>query len=115
MGHGFLDWNEYEVEGSSKGQVMFLFVFGKGEAWGMLVEISMERDLDNTDAWSQSFLNGGKNVETKSRHLSILLGTNISHPQGTFEDYFSFPKVGYVSSLEGKSDNYDHLKFKLQC
>ena len=30
-----------------------------------------------------------------------LLGTNISPPEGTFEDYFPFPKVGYVSSLEG--------------
>ncbi len=31
---------------------------------------------------------------------STLLGTNISHPKGTFEDDFSFPKVGYVSSQE---------------
>ena len=30
-----------------------------------------------------------------------LQGTNISRFQGTFEDDFPFPKVGYVNSLEG--------------
>ena len=30
-----------------------------------------------------------------------LLGTNISPTNGTFEDDFSFPKEGYVNSLEG--------------
>ena len=30
-----------------------------------------------------------------------LLGTNISHSKGTFEDNFPIPKVGYVSSLGG--------------
>ena len=29
------------------------------------------------------------------------MGTNISPYQGIFEDDFPFPKVGYVSSLEG--------------
>ena len=33
---------------------------------------------------------------------STLLETNISPKKGTFEDDFPFPKVGYVSSLEGK-------------
>ena len=33
---------------------------------------------------------------------NTFLGTNISPQKGTFEDDFSFPKVGYVSSLEGK-------------
>ena len=32
---------------------------------------------------------------------SIRLGTNISPSKGTIEDDFPFPKVGYVSSLEG--------------
>ena len=30
-----------------------------------------------------------------------LLGTNISPEKSIFEDDFPFPKVGYVSSLEG--------------
>ena len=30
-----------------------------------------------------------------------LQGTNISRFQGTFEDDFPFPQVGYVNSLEG--------------
>ena len=30
-----------------------------------------------------------------------LLGANISHLKGTFEDHVPFPQVGYVSSLEG--------------
>ena len=30
-----------------------------------------------------------------------LLGTNIYPQKGTFEDDVPFPKVGYVSSLEG--------------
>ena len=34
--------------------------------------------------------------------VGILLGTNISFSQGMFEGEFPFPKVGYVSSLEGK-------------
>ena len=33
--------------------------------------------------------------------LNTLLGTNISPHQGIFEDDFPFPKVGYVSSLQG--------------
>ena len=33
--------------------------------------------------------------------IYTLLGTNISFSQGMFEDDFPFPKVGYVSSLEG--------------
>ena len=32
-----------------------------------------------------------------------LQGTNISPFEGTFEDDFPFPKVGYVSFLEGIS------------
>ena len=32
---------------------------------------------------------------------NTLLGTNISHTNGTFEDDFPFPVVGYVSCLEG--------------
>ena len=32
---------------------------------------------------------------------NTLQGTNISPIKGTFEDDFPFPKVGYVSSLEG--------------
>ena len=37
------------------------------------------------------------------QHQPVTLqGTNISHFKGTFEDDFSFPQVGYVSSLEGK-------------
>ena len=32
---------------------------------------------------------------------NTLLGTNISSQKGTFEDDFPFPRVGYVSSLEG--------------
>ena len=34
-----------------------------------------------------------------------LLGANISHLKGTFEDHVPFPQVGYVSSLEGISFN----------
>ena len=30
-----------------------------------------------------------------------LQGTNISPKNGTFEDDFPFPQVGYVNSLEG--------------
>ena len=33
-------------------------------------------------------------------HLDILLATNISVPN-TIEDDFPFPKIGYVSFLEG--------------
>ena len=33
--------------------------------------------------------------------LSTLLGISISHEKSLFEDDFPFPKVGYVSSLEG--------------
>jgi len=32
---------------------------------------------------------------------STLLGTNISHFKGTFEDDFPIPQVGYVNSLVG--------------
>ena len=42
---------------------------------------------------------GHKNKELYGK---TLLGTNISPTNGTFEDDFSFPKVGYVNSLEGK-------------
>ena len=35
--------------------------------------------------------------------VSTLLQTNISPSQGTFEDDFPFPQVGYVSSLEGSA------------
>ena len=35
-------------------------------------------------------------------HVSTLQGTNISPQKWHFEDDFPFPKVGYVSSLEGK-------------
>ena len=31
-------------------------------------------------------------------HMDTLLGTNISFSEGTFEDEFPFPKVGYVGS-----------------
>ena len=34
-------------------------------------------------------------------HYDAGPGTNISVSQGTFEDDFPFPQVGYVSSLEG--------------
>ena len=34
-------------------------------------------------------------------YLITLQGTNISPQNGIFEDDFPFPKVGYVSSLEG--------------
>jgi len=33
--------------------------------------------------------------------LFTLLETNISLPKCTFEDDFPFPRVGYVSALEG--------------
>ena len=33
--------------------------------------------------------------------MHTLLGTNMSPHQGIFEDDVPFPKVGYVSSLEG--------------
>ena len=33
--------------------------------------------------------------------VSTLQGTNISHQKWHFEDDFPFPKVGYVSFLEG--------------
>ena len=33
--------------------------------------------------------------------MDTLLGINISPKNGTFEDDFPFPKVGYVNSLEG--------------
>ena len=39
----------------------------------------------------------------KESPWSTLQGTNISPYQGTFEDDFAFPQVGYVNSLEGNS------------
>ena len=33
--------------------------------------------------------------------MVTLLGTNISHFKGTFEDDFPIPQVGYVNSLVG--------------
>ena len=33
--------------------------------------------------------------------MSQYQGTNVSPYQGTFEDDFAFPQVGYVNSLEG--------------
>ena len=38
-----------------------------------------------------------------SNELSTLLGIKISFSQGKLEDDFTFPKVGYISSLEGSS------------
>ena len=35
-----------------------------------------------------------------------LLGTNISHFKGTFEDDFPIPQVGYVNSLVGNSSSW---------
>jgi len=37
-----------------------------------------------------------------------LQGTNISHQKFTFEDDFPFPKVGYVNSLEGIHNGFNH-------
>ena len=36
-----------------------------------------------------------------SHYFNTLQGTNISPKKWHFEDDFPFPKVGYVSSLEG--------------
>ena len=41
------------------------------------------------------------NVRYKEVYLTTLQGTNISPKNGIFEDDFPFPKVGYVSSMEG--------------
>ena len=40
-----------------------------------------------------------------------LLGTNISHFDGTFEDDFPIPQVGYVNSLVDSHD-FSRLKSK---
>ena len=44
----------------------------------------------------------GKKQNATAISWDTLLGTNISPKNGIFEDDFPFPKVGYVSSLEGK-------------
>ena len=44
---------------------------------------------------------GGWTSESNGEILNTLQGTNISRFQGTFEDDFPFPQVGYVNSLEG--------------
>ena len=44
----------------------------------------------------------GKKQNATAISWDTLLGTNISRKNGIFEDDFPFPKVGYVSSLQGK-------------
>ena len=39
-----------------------------------------------------------------------LQGTNISRFQGTFEDDFPFPQLGYVNSLEGNYGKWSMVK-----
>ena len=38
---------------------------------------------------------------SRNEHVKPLLKINVSFSQGNFEDEFPFPKVGYVTSLEG--------------
>ena len=42
-------------------------------------------------------------------YLYTRLGTNISPTNGTLEDEFSFPQVGYVSSLEYTLYTYNKI------
>ena len=54
------------------------------------------------------FFHGGEDGEVGKMRCVLrsmgdtLQGTNISPPKGSFEDDFPLPKLGYVSSLEGR-------------
>ena len=52
--------------------------------------------LNHLSDLAPQFLEGGEATERN------LQGTNKSFIQGMFEDGFSFFKVGYVSSVEGR-------------
>ena len=53
-------------------------------------------------------------LSLSSDHFSTPLGTNISPTGVIFEDYFPFPKAGYVSSLEGNFYlNYAQVQLKI--
>ena len=55
-------------------------------------------------------------VQMGWNHQAVtLLGTNISPQKGTFEDDFPYPKVGYVSSLEGKYFLGSWLPRQVRC
>ena len=51
----------------------------------------------------QTTISSPRICDPKQSMCGTLLGTNISFSQGRFEDDFAFPKVGYISSLEGVS------------
>ena len=71
-------------------QIMYIFMCD-----GFLSTLSPCRTITNA---SRGGLPGSDNhVESPD----TLLGTNISHFKGTFEDDFPIPQVGYVNSLVG--------------
>ena len=51
--------------------------------------------------FEESKANSTVGKSTRKNQETTLQGTNISPPKWHFEDYFPFPQVGYVNSLEG--------------
>ena len=68
------------------------------ELWSLLSPRLGSRPWDR---WDGGMVGGGWTSESNGEIMNTLQGTNISRFQGTFEDDFPFPQVGYVNSLEG--------------